>query len=289
MAEEQKPTNKILYSWDEGLNFHELEFSKEKIQVRNIIIEPSSTALYFLVYGEAKTKDGEKKGMLVTLDFATQKVPFCKEFNNPNSPQSDYEIWTPNDGRGGNKECLMGKKSLFVRRKRDSQCYNPIDFERKITVEICQCTDEDYECDSGYSRNAINEPCTALNSNHISQEERNRPPSKCNNYYTVSKGYRKVPGNQCRGGVEYDPIIIPCPNNGLFSSISIIIFLFLFIALIVLIVMAFNRNLIQDFGSIFENKKKNLKKEYINIEEGYEYENDNVLIDETEKGSGEKK
>ena len=75
------------------------------------------------------------------------------------------------------------------------------------------------------------------------------PPKICFSYYTISKGYRKVPGNQCVGGVKYDPIIIPCPNTGLFGSVGLIIFLILFAILIMLIITAFNKNF---FNILFE-------------------------------------
>ena len=39
MAKDTKATNKVIYSWDEGLTWEEYEFSNEPIWVRNIVIE----------------------------------------------------------------------------------------------------------------------------------------------------------------------------------------------------------------------------------------------------------
>ncbi|MFM7852336.1 MAG: hypothetical protein ACKO96_10585, partial [Flammeovirgaceae bacterium] len=140
-----------------------------------------------------QTKKGEKHGVIIGVDFSSLNIHPCRNPNNPNDLSSDYEIWTPNDGRGGNTECLMGKKTVFVRRKREIECYNGIDFERGKNVEQCQCSDEDYECDVGFTRLLPNDPCTPISDE--SPLLRNSPPSPCVGYYTISKGYRKVPGN----------------------------------------------------------------------------------------------
>ena len=50
----------------------------------------------------------------------------------PDSDRSDYETWTPNGKIS--PTCLLGKKVTYVRRKRDAQCFNGEEFERKISV-----------------------------------------------------------------------------------------------------------------------------------------------------------
>jgi len=78
----------------------------------------------------------------------------CKGADDPGSATSDYELWTPNDGRHGNtnNKCFLGQQVAYIRRKQSSKCYNGEDLERVERREPCSCTDMDYECDIGYTR-----------------------------------------------------------------------------------------------------------------------------------------
>lgn len=232
MAEDTKATNTVLYSWDEGLTWNEINISKEKMFVRNIIIEPTSTSQHFVIYGHTQSKKGVKQGVVIGIDFSSLHEPMCRSPSEPNTTGSDYETWTPNDGRIGH-ECLLGKKTIYVRRKRDAECYNPQTIESKSTIELCDCTEEDYECDIGFSRDKPGDPCTSNEKKKQSQNETSsnepeilKPPEKCNGYYPMSKGYRKVPGDVCINGVKFDPILIPCPGGGIILYLGWV-FLFL--------------------------------------------------------------
>jgi len=61
------------------LTFKEIEVSKDKIMIKNIIIEPTSTSQHFLIYGESHTKKGEKLGILMGVDFSSLRLPQCKK------------------------------------------------------------------------------------------------------------------------------------------------------------------------------------------------------------------
>lgn len=50
-------------------------------------------------------------------------------------------------------------------------------------------------------------------------------------YYTVSQGYRKVPGNKCFGGLDLNPTVYSCSAMG-FISIHTIGYLIIFVAII---------------------------------------------------------
>ena len=79
----------------------------------------------------------------------------CKGADQAGSPSSDFELWTPNDGRHGSEtKCFLGQQVTYVRRKQNSLCYNGEDLERVTHRESCQCTEIDYECDFGYFRNS---------------------------------------------------------------------------------------------------------------------------------------
>ena len=96
------------------------------------------------------------KGMVFTLDFKPLHEPQCKGADRPGEPDSDYELWTPFDGRHGDQKCFMGQQITYVRRKRDAECYNGEEMERKILRSYCQCSEMDYECDFGYVKDGNN-------------------------------------------------------------------------------------------------------------------------------------
>jgi len=90
----------------------------------------------------------------------------------------------------------MGRSVNYVRRKRDSKCFNPQVWERIDSLDICSCTEEDFECDVGFFRDDSG-ACLRTDETLISYD----PPDNCNGYYEVSLGYRKVTGDSCMGGV----------------------------------------------------------------------------------------
>lgn len=59
-------------------------------------------SLEFVVYGTlVQSNDPNPKGIAVTLDFKPLHEPLCKGADRPGDPDSDYELWTPFDGRHG--------------------------------------------------------------------------------------------------------------------------------------------------------------------------------------------
>ena len=247
-------TNQILYSWDEGLTWKELKVSEDNIIIKNIIVEPKNISQRFIIYGY-KVKKGMSIGILISIDFSSLHETQCR---NPDNLKldSDYETWTPNDGRRGHN-CLLGKKTTYIRKKREVQCFNGEEFERKTYIQKCECTEEDYECDSGYTRLTPDAPCTYKTKKYIDQDHItndkgdkliNNPPSNCNGYYNVSRGYRKIAGDECiskdsndnsvSSVNNYDPILVQCPSSyftyihSLFSyliSILVLVAVFIFI------------------------------------------------------------
>ena len=258
LADNMNPTNTLYYSWDEGLSFQDLKISDEKLLITNVIIEPTSTSQHFIVYG-LTAKKGVKKGVVIGLDFTGLHEPQCKNPDSPDTPQSDYEKWTPNDGRAGH-ECLRGRKTIYVRRKQESQCFNGLEFERKTIVENCPCTEEDFECDIGYARLGNDMICSKINP---TKEDINKPPENCKGYYTITKGYRRIPGDSCVDGVKYDAILIPCPNSGLLASLTSISIGILVMIVVLLIYYTFNCDYLKNISELFSSSK-NIK-EYMNI------------------------
>lgn len=270
IADDQHPTDSVQYSWDEGLTWQDLRISNDRIMIKNIIIEPSSTSMHFVVYGETLTKKGKKNGIVVGLNFSSLHEPQCRLPDEPDSQNSDYEKWSPSDGRMGHP-CLLGHKTIYVRRKREAECYNGASFERKSVVDNCSCTENDYECDEGFTRTAPGEPCSPINTetHKLPMEgEIHNAPEHCKNYFTISRGYRKVPGNTCVNGVKYDPIIIPCPYSGIFSSIGILWFIVAVMILGCFIYVTFNQGFIQNVSELVKTKMEDNSsktKSYVDI------------------------
>ena len=40
----------------------------------------------------------------------------------------------------------------FTRRKRESKCYNPNEWDKIHFIKYCECTEESWECSEGYAR-----------------------------------------------------------------------------------------------------------------------------------------
>ena len=242
------------------------------------------------MFGETQLKKGKKLGFTVGLDFSSLHEPQCRNPTTPDTEQSDYETWSPSDSKNAHN-CLLGVKTIYVRRKRDASCFNSETLERSKVIEYCHCTESDYECDVGFERSDINEPCTPIGG--MNETERNQPPKDCHGYYKVSRGYRKVPGNQCIMGVSYDPILIPC-SNSFFSFYSIFLFLILIVILIIVIYnysssfSAFPSQLNGFVKSITEKKSGDLNKnedkgKYKNVDHTINFpEEDNILFDDKE-------
>lgn len=42
----------------------------------------------------------------------------------------------------------------------------------------------------------------------------------------MTKGYRKIPGNKCEGGIDFNPDIVKCEHNNTFEIVFLLIILF---------------------------------------------------------------
>ena len=119
IAKKNQPTTDIEFSWDEGLTWETLKISDKSMYIENIIIEPNSVSQQFIVYGvqsanglstnEQELVANETKAFLTYVDFSSLHVAQCKGAESAGSPTSDFELWTPNDGRHGvENKCFLG-------------------------------------------------------------------------------------------------------------------------------------------------------------------------------------
>ncbi len=68
MANDEEPTDHVLFTTDEGLNWREYKFSDEKIRVRSIVTVPSDTSRRFILIG---TYARSLASVVVHLDFSS--------------------------------------------------------------------------------------------------------------------------------------------------------------------------------------------------------------------------
>ncbi len=149
LANDRIATNKLLYTWNEGGNWTGFQFWKHHMEVENVITEPRGSGQEFIVYGRRKDK-----GVVVHVDFTSVHKRRCEGAESPGASDSDFETYTPASALLG-KQCLLGKRITYTRRKATSACYNGDEFERSSSVEICECQSSDFECDFGFEKKSM--------------------------------------------------------------------------------------------------------------------------------------
>jgi hypothetical protein len=221
MAQDIVPTDLLYYSWDEGATWEAVKIVSSPFVVENIVIEPSNTDVRFLIYGYHPDSGA---GIIVHIDFMDLHERTCVGENAVGAAESDYELWTPHDERMEGK-CLLGHETQYLRRKQLSKCFNPIARMPVRTYADCPCKRSDYLCDYGYMKQnpfEADSPCVLDTVDEQSDITKNLDQStikntnennQCTDNYYVTKGYRKVPGNTCKGGTEWDPILHPCGGH----------------------------------------------------------------------------
>lgn len=184
MVDDEDVTDHVSYSTNFGKDWHKLNLGV-KMRAKVLTTIPDSTSLKFLLVGsQTRSQAGNQdRNVAVFLDFAQMKKRKCGE--------GDMQKWYVQAAAEGS--CLMGHKQWYKRRKPDADCFIQDKFhDPEGKEDPCPCTDADYECDFGFSRDARGE-CVATGSEHI-------PAGACakpDDTYLGSSGYRKVPGNTC--------------------------------------------------------------------------------------------
>eukprot|EP00357_Protocruzia_adherens_P001449 CAMPEP_0115041508 /NCGR_PEP_ID=MMETSP0216-20121206/45562_1 /TAXON_ID=223996 /ORGANISM="Protocruzia adherens, Strain Boccale" /LENGTH=910 /DNA_ID=CAMNT_0002423145 /DNA_START=38 /DNA_END=2773 /DNA_ORIENTATION=+ len=214
LAADDKKTKEVSYSSDGGKTFENLQVTNKGIKIDRILHHPMAASGSFLIIADKinKKKSTGVEGVLIHLDFSESFERGCKvEDYQKLTDESDYEVWYPNyDG----SPCTLGMQIGFVRRKPDHECYNGYLVERRVDFRSCECTERDYECDVGFYRSSLMGTCIA------SDSLESGPPSveelcahTISGYVGISRGYHRIAGNSCRGGITHDAIIQQCPET----------------------------------------------------------------------------
>jgi len=207
------PTYELTYTLNEGLTWLTCVFtsSNTPILLANARISSEFDSSIFLLHG---TRNG--KAVFVSVDFTDV---FDRDCN-----ASDYESWSPTNEHDN---CLVGYKTNYLRRKRESICLNGMDHDIIISKEPCNCTYEDYECDFCFERDYVY--TTTLRCTFacvVDQKKISTLPKQgindCQNgqlFYAAPVGVRKIDGDGCIGNVSLLGYI-PCSFPNITSTTS---------------------------------------------------------------------
>ncbi|KAK9765550.1 vacuolar protein sorting/targeting protein PEP1 [Basidiobolus ranarum] len=193
VVDDEKPTDRLLYSWNYGQTWETYVFSDDLIRVTAITTEPKSTSLKFLILGITQLTQSRNPLQVVTsIDFSTLEPRKCS-FDESDPSKNDFELWNP----GGQAKCLLGEETEYWRRKEDRMCYiGDVYGEPKVKQTSCECTDLDYQCDYNFWRNSEGK-CELYG---VDPDK----PHDCpvDKKYLGSSGYRKISTSKCKGGIN---------------------------------------------------------------------------------------
>lgn len=217
-------TTEIKYSLNQGIDWVVANFtSKSEPLAVQRIHHHKDVPLAKSVTIQGRNTDGS---VLIFADFSSIEWPPCKGYENPDADTSDYEVFRPHTYQ--NNKCLLGRVVEYVRRKRESKCYISQDTDIPVLIKNCECTYEDYDCDYYFVKKYGQErvECVPGTSPEAQEqiEKSKLPPRRCYSYYNETRGYRKVAGNTCVGGVDLNPIKQSCPSTVSFVGVLILFF-----------------------------------------------------------------
>jgi len=214
MSDWSAETRQAFYSTNQGYSWRSLEFSTAPMNVSNILTEMNAMSTNFVIFGTRETSQPDVlRGVLFHVDLETVGLPVCKGLYAADQgslqQESDYELWTPSDGKS-EERCLLGRQAQYKRRKQLAECLNDKDLTWPITTKNCTCSQEDFECESGFVRSIEHMTCrTEHQSDFYEDEEGNPGVCKSVDYYDID-AYRKIGGDSCKGGWLPEKVRLPC-------------------------------------------------------------------------------
>lgn len=107
MANDEEPTDHVLFSTDEGLNWREYKFSTQPVRVRSIATVPTDTSRKFILFGYY----GRSSSWLaIHIDMSSLTHKKCV-LNLEDPGKDDFELWSPSEER--EERCLFGRQ-VFI-------------------------------------------------------------------------------------------------------------------------------------------------------------------------------
>jgi len=203
IQDDGEAVDKVKYSLNHGKDWDSVDLSV-KMEPLQLTTTKDSTSLKFLLEG-FEPKQNNPQSYIVALDFDDMHEGKCKD--------SDMEEWFARVDEDGKPTCLMGHTQSYRRRKADADCFIKNEFEDPVPISTpCECTDADFECDFNFVRSDDRESCEQRGNLII-------PEGACKGFdsettFQGSSGWRKIPGNDCKGGVKKDdPVPRKCSES----------------------------------------------------------------------------
>ncbi|KAF8887404.1 Oligoxyloglucan reducing end-specific cellobiohydrolase [Infundibulicybe gibba] len=196
MANDEDPTNHILFSTDEGANWREYQFSDEKLRIISIMTVPMDTSRRFILIGHHPSSSAS---IAIHVDFSALTSKRC-ELSIDDPGHDDFELWSPSSERP--ERCLFGRQTLYHRRRRDRNCIvgdQPKVAER--VVDTCPCANVDFECEFNHIKDE-NDKCVLVPGTTPLPSD-----DSCKNgeeYWYERTEYRLIPYSSCTGGLRPD-------------------------------------------------------------------------------------
>ncbi|KAJ3106319.1 vacuolar protein sorting/targeting protein PEP1 [Phlyctochytrium planicorne] len=200
MVYDEGPTDEIKYTLDHGISVRSMKIADSldggKMRVTNIISEPYGSTSSFIVFGTLKGGNSEGKTVAVYLDFANVWDKTCK-FDEKDADGSDFEVWSPSSQDSGSDGCIFGEQFTYYRRKSSHVCkIDEIQETPQKVNKACECTVDDYECDTGFFKNSTG-GCSWTDKSVPIPE-----PVCINGIKTHPSGFRRHKKTKCQGGVN---------------------------------------------------------------------------------------
>ncbi|KAL9056411.1 MAG: hypothetical protein Q9206_002761 [Seirophora lacunosa] len=190
---DEGPTDVVQYSLNHGKKWHKVDLPEGKIRAKALTTTTDSTSMKFFLWG-SKGGGSKTEHWVFSIDFEDMHEDKCKD--------KDFEKWPARVDKDGKPTCVMGRKQFYDRRKADADCFiREKKFEEvEPNFDTCKCTEEDFECDYNFVRSKDGKEC-------VRDGPLPDPKGACKNgakKYKASSGYRKIPGNGCKGGLDLE-------------------------------------------------------------------------------------
>ncbi|KAK0452799.1 vacuolar protein sorting/targeting protein 10, partial [Desarmillaria tabescens] len=196
MANDEEPTDHVLFSTDEGKNWREYRFTQDKMRVTSIVTVPADTSRRFILLAQYPRS---LNSVAVHLDFSALTRKPC-ELSVEDPGHDDFELWSPSQERS--ERCLFGRQTLYHRRVRETNCV--VGDQPKAAVRVvnnCPCTQADFECEFNYAKN-VNDECVLVPGTTPLPDD-----DSCKNdeeFWYERTAYRKIPYSSCENGIRPD-------------------------------------------------------------------------------------
>lgn len=204
MADWAAETKTVFYSTNQGSSWRSSDFSSQAMNVSNILTELNAMSTNFVIFGTIGNK-----GRLYHIDLDTMGLPVCQGLHKADLEASDYETWTPSDGKS-DERCLLGRQSLYTRRKQLAGCLNHKELKWPVIKKNCSCSEEDFECDAGFVRSVEHMSCLPEHQTDFYEDEDGNPGVCKDKAFVEIDAYRKVAGDSCMGGWKPEKFRLPC-------------------------------------------------------------------------------